>query len=168
MHGSIHGLSYLDCLQSHSCVSKIKIDKGHAIKAIKLCSQYFTAVECFAQFYRIISFFALRKWYRNRCFVWDLSTLVKAQCGRFSINRNRCFVWDLSTLVKAQCGRFSRYVQLPWQQRLLPEIRMPDQHQSFLFQRCFSRTNMVVESCFVLNYILSRTTIVGWRYNILV
>ena len=119
MHGSIQGLSYLDCLQSHSCVSKIKIDKGYAIKAIKLWSQYFTAVECFAQFYRIISFFALRKWYRNRCFVWDLSTLFKAQCGRFS-----------------------RYVQLPWQQRLLLEIRMPDQHQSFLFQRCFSRTNI--------------------------
>ena len=74
---------------------------GHAIKAIKLCSQYFTAVGCFAQFYRIISFFALRKWYRNRCFVWDLSTLVKAQCGRFS-----------------------RYAQLPWQQWLLPENRM--------------------------------------------
>ena len=94
---------------------------GHAIKAIKLCSQYFTAVGCFAQFYRIISFFALRKWYSNRCFVWDLSTLVKAQCGRFS-----------------------RYAQLPWQQRLLPENRMADQHQSFLFQRCFSHTKMVV------------------------
>ena len=75
---------------------------GHAIKAIKLCSQYFTAVGCFAQFYRIISFSALRKWYSNRCFVWDLSTLVKAQCGRFS-----------------------RYAQLPWQQWLLPENRMP-------------------------------------------
>ena len=94
---------------------------GHAIKAIKLCSQYFTAVGCFAQFYRIISFFALRKWYSNTCFVSDLSTHVKAQCGRFS-----------------------RYAQLPWQQRLLPENRMPDRPQSFLFQRCFSRKNMVV------------------------
>ena len=83
---------------------------GYAIKAIKLCSQYFTAVECFTQFHRIISFFALRKCYRNRCFVWDLSTLVKAQCGRFS-----------------------RYAQLPWQQRLLLENHMPPVFFSQMF-----------------------------------
>ena len=88
---------------------------------IKLCSQYFTSVGCFAQSYRIIPIFALKKWYSNRCFVWDLSTLVKAQCGRFS-----------------------RYAQLPWQKRLLPENCMPDRHQSFLSQRCFSPTNMIV------------------------
>ena len=88
---------------------------------IKLCSQYFTAVGCFAQFYRIIPFFALRKLYSNRCFVRGLSTLVRAQCG-----------W------------FPRYAQLTLQQRLLPENRMADRHQSFLFQRCFSRTKMVV------------------------
>ena len=36
------------------------------MKAIKLCSQYFTAVGCFAQFYKIISLFTFRKWYSNR------------------------------------------------------------------------------------------------------